>query len=110
MLASAKVPPTLRIAECALCPWGTHGGVPPSGGNFWSKVNTGLRMLLVAIPLQLILYFSSASVDDDDDGIADTYTQFYGYRTPLFLFSMPQFLPRHLPRHLKIGISLTVMV
>ncbi|KAJ4414299.1 hypothetical protein N0V82_008028 [Gnomoniopsis sp. IMI 355080] len=71
---SGNVPITLRIAEWALGPLERK----PKGGRFWSRVNAGARMLLVAIPLQILLCFPIGS-DDEDGGVADTYTDFCGY-------------------------------
>lgn len=71
---SGSVPKVLKLSEWALKPMGVEGA------GLWQAIHTGLRMLLVAVPLQLMLALSALpGVDLDDDSIADSYTDFCGY-------------------------------
>lgn len=67
---SGRAPIVLKLSEWALGPWGSQRGR--------SKVAAGLRVLLIALPLQVLLALPWTSKWEDTD-IADSYTDFPGY-------------------------------
>ncbi|KAI8954133.1 hypothetical protein F4801DRAFT_534453 [Xylaria longipes] len=68
---SGDVPLALRLSEWGLKPFQSSGA--------WSKVTGSLRMLTIAVPLQLLLAIPGISSWDDED-VSDNYTDFPGYQ------------------------------
>ncbi|TGJ87963.1 hypothetical protein E0Z10_g858 [Xylaria hypoxylon] len=68
---NGDIPLALRLAE-----WGLK---PFQRGGAWSKVIGSLRMLTVAVPLQLLLAFPGTSLWEDEN-VSDSYTDFPGYQ------------------------------
>lgn len=67
---SGNVPLILKVSEWALRPLDRR--------RWWNKVDAGLRMVLVSVPLQLMLALPGFS-DYSDSEVAESYTDHPGY-------------------------------
>lgn len=82
-----SVPLVLKLSEWALSPFGKN---QEWYWQVWHKIDGTLRLLVIAVPLQVMLSLPGLA-DWEDDRISDTYTDFPGY-----YWDWPKYARNHL--------------